>query len=98
MLSTPGHAEFHHARDFLAETHAACAVDTTRHFLSGNERSHRLVKNHAFGFVIATAAAAVADRQVLQLAFTALIADRAIERVVDQQKLHHRFLGGNGFF
>ncbi len=35
---------------------------------------------------------AITDREVLQLAFAALVADRAIERVVDQQELHHRFL------
>ena len=56
------------------------------------------MKDHAFGFVVAATAAAVADRQILQLTFAALIADRAVERVVDQQKLHHRFLGGNGLF
>ena len=98
MLSATSHAEFHHARDFLTKPHAARAVDATRHFFSRNERSHRLVKDDAFSLVISTAAATVADRQVLKLAFAALIADRAVKRVVDQQELHHRFLRGNGFF
>src|SRR5690606_21361557 len=32
---------------------------------------------------------AVAQRQILQLALAALVADRAVERMVDQQELHH---------
>ena len=32
---------------------------------------------------------AVVERVVLQLALTGLVADRAVERVVDQQQLHH---------
>ena len=42
--------------------------------------------------VVARAARAVADREVLQLAFAALVADRAVERMVDEQELHHAFL------
>jgi hypothetical protein len=34
-------------------------------------------------------AAAVGERLVLQVALAALVADRAIERVVDEQELHH---------
>ena len=43
--------------------------------------------------VIARAAAAIGDRLILQIALAALIADRAIERVVDEQELHHPFAG-----
>ena len=32
---------------------------------------------------------AIAHRLILQIAFAALVADRAVERMVDQQKLHH---------
>ena len=45
-----------------------------------------------FFFVVARADAAVADREVLQLALAALVADRAVERMVDQQELHHALL------
>ena len=38
---------------------------------------------------IAAVVAAVAHRLVLQVALAALVADRAIERMVDQQELHH---------
>src|SRR5262249_47539265 len=34
---------------------------------------------------------AIAHRLVLQVAFAALVADRAVERMVDQQELHHPF-------
>ena len=37
--------------------------------------------------------AAVGHRLVLQRAFAALVADRAVQRVVDQQQLHHAVLG-----
>src|SRR5215472_10758207 len=33
----------------------------------------------------------IGHRLVLQIAFTALIADRAVERMVDQQEFHHAF-------
>ncbi len=39
-------------------------------------------------------AATIGDRLVLQVALAALIADRAIERVVDQQEFHHAFARG----
>ena len=98
VLSTPGHPELHDTGHFLAKANAACAVNAARHFLGRDERTHRLVEHHALGVVIATAAAAIAHGQILQLAFAALIADRAIKRVVDQQKFHHGFLRSDGFF
>ena len=55
------------------------------------------MENHAFFFFVARTAAAIADGQVLQLAFTGLVANRTIQRMVDQQKLHHTFLGLDGF-
>jgi hypothetical protein len=33
---------------------------------------------------------------VLQIALAALVADRAIERMIDEQKLHHAFLRIHG--
>ena len=38
---------------------------------------------------------AEAERQVLQLALAALVADRAVERMVDQQEFHRRLLRGD---
>jgi hypothetical protein len=39
---------------------------------------------------------AVAHGQILQLALAALVADRAVQRVVDEQELHHRLLRLDG--
>src|SRR3546814_11574919 len=41
--------------------------------------------------VKAGVAASIGKRLVLKVAFAALIADRAIERVVDEEELHHPF-------
>ena len=48
-----------------------------------------LVGHRALVLVIAAAVEAVAHRLVLQVALAALVADRAVERMVDQQELHH---------
>ena len=45
-----------------------------------------------FSSVKREARLAVADREVLQLALAALVADRTVERVVDEQELHHAVL------
>jgi hypothetical protein len=87
-----GHAEFHHAGNFLPEANAASAMNATRHFLHRDQRTDILVENDAFVFLKTRGAAAVTDRQILQLALATLVADRAIQRVIDQQELHHAFL------
>jgi hypothetical protein len=46
----------------------------------------------ALGFDEARAPAAPAEGDVLQRALAALVADRAVERVVDEQELDHRLL------
>ena len=68
-------------------------MDAARHFLRGNQRAHVFGLHRAFFFNVAAGGFAVAHRQVLQLAFAALVAHRAIQRVVDEQKLHHARLG-----
>ena len=50
----------------------------------------------ALALVVARDVAPEAHRQVLQLALAALIADRAVERVVDEQELHRRALRTDG--
>src|SRR5690606_27164171 len=52
-LAPVHHADFHDAADFLAETHAAGAVDAALHAFGGNERAHVLGRDHALGFLIA---------------------------------------------
>ena len=54
--------------------------------------AHIFVFDGALVFAIAIErGAAIAHRLILQIAFAALIADRAIERMVDQKKFHHAF-------
>ena len=92
MFAPVGHTELHHASDLLTKAHTAGAVDAAAHLLHGNQRPYILDGHYAFVFLIPRARAAVAHCEILQLAFTTLVADRAVKRVVDQQKLHHRLL------
>jgi hypothetical protein len=55
-----------------------------------------LVLDDALALAVARDVAAEAHREVLQLALAALVADRAVERVVDEQELHRRLLGSDG--
>ncbi len=93
-----GHAQLHDTGDFLAETNAAGAMNATAHLFHADERAHILVEHHALFFVVTRGRTAITHRQVLQLAFAALIADGAVQRVVDEQKLHHRLLRLGGAF
>ena len=95
VLAAADHAELLDAGDLLAEAHAARAVDAARH-VGGDQRTQVLVLDHALALVEARDVAAEADRQVLQLALPALVADRAVERMVDQQELHGRALRADG--
>ena len=97
MLTTVYHAQLHDASDFLAEAHAAGAMDAAAHLFHGDQRTDVLVGHHTLFFFVARTCTAVTDGQVLQLALTALIADGAIQGVVNQQELHHRLLRLDGF-
>ena len=92
MFAAMQHSQFHHTTDFLPEAHTAGAVDAAAHFFHRNQRPDILVEHDALFFGIARFARAIADRDILQQAFATLIADRAIERMVDQQEFHHRLL------
>ena len=83
----------HVARDFLAEAHAALAQDATlavQQDLGG--QAQRLLEG-ALGVREAGLAAALRQCLVLQGALAALVADRAVQRVVDEQELHDAALG-----
>ncbi|EWS53923.1 hypothetical protein X551_03268 [Methylibium sp. T29] len=92
VLAAMDHAQLHHAGHFLAEAHAAGAVNAATHLLHGDQRSDVLVQHDALLFLVARGRLAVAHRQVLQLALASLVTDRAVERVVDEQEFHHRAL------
>jgi hypothetical protein len=54
-----------------------------------DDRTHIFLGDRPLVLFVAVVAAAIGHRLVLQVAFAALVADRAIERMVDQQELHH---------
>ena len=88
VLAAPGGAQFLDAGDIGQEADAARAVDAARH-AGLDQRAEILVAHRALVLVIAAAVEAIGHRLVLQIALAALVADRAIERMVDQQELHH---------
>ncbi len=88
ILATVRETDLIHARNFRSEAHAAGALDAASHDRV-DQRPHILVINRALVLGVARSGAAIAHRLVLQVALAALVADRAIERVVDQQKFHH---------
>src|SRR6185312_6297026 len=87
MLAATRHAELHDAADLDAEAHVPRAMNAARHLLGRDERTHVLVEYDPLLFAIARPGRAIADGEVLQLALAALVADRAVERMVDEQEL-----------
>src|SRR3546814_15550425 len=75
--------------DFLGETDAARALDAARHHRF-DDRPHIFLGDGALVFLITRRAAAIGDRLVLQVALAALVADRAIERMIDEQELDRK--------
>ena len=92
MLATAAHAEFHDASDFLPKTNAARAMDTTAHFLGTYEGPKIFMEDDTLFFFVARTRFTVSNGQILQLTFTALVANWAVQRMVDQQELHHALL------
>ena len=73
--------------DLGGETHAACAVDAAGHVVLTNGPMF-LSDDRALVLAIARMVEAVAHGLVLKVAFAALVADRAVKRVIDQQEFH----------
>ncbi len=73
------------ALDFLAETHTARAMNAAGH-VGRDQGTQVLVLHRALAFGEARNISPVTEREILQLALAALIADRAIERMVDEQE------------
>ncbi len=95
LLAAAGRAHLRIALNLQAEAHAAGAMNAARH-VGRDQRPEVLVFDDPFAFGEARDVAAETHREILQLALAALIADRAIERMIDEQKLHGRALGGDG--
>ena len=92
VLAAAGLAHLGDARDLGGEAHAAGAGNAARH-VGFDQRPQIQVGAGALGFAIAAEIDAVSHGLILQVALAALIADRAIQRVVDQQELHHALAG-----
>ena len=90
ILTAPNSADFLNASHFLGKADAAGALDAAGH-CGLDQRPHIFLGYGALILVIPARAATIEHRLVLQVAFAALIANRAIERVVDEQKFHHPF-------
>ena len=88
VLAAAGRAELGDARHLGREADAPRAMDAAVHDRL-HQRADILVLDRALVLVEARRVDAVGHRLVLQVAFAALVADRAIERVVDEQELHH---------
>jgi len=91
VAAAPRHAHVLHARHLGGEAHAAGAVDAARHHRL-DQGAQVLVLHRALHLAEAAAVAAKHHRLVLQVALTALIADGAVQRVVDLA----RGVGGGG--
>ena len=63
-----------------------------RFMLGLDQRAEILVADGALVLLEPAAVETVGHRLVLQIALAALVADRAIERMIDQQELHHPLL------
>ena len=88
VLAAAGGAQLLDAGDLAREADAARAVDAARH-VGRDQGPQILVGDAALVLGEARMIGAVEQGQVLQVALAALIADRAVERVIDQQDLEH---------
>src|SRR5213078_1122143 len=79
VLAAADHAQLLDAGDLLGEADAARAVDAARH-VGRDEGTEILVRHRALALVVARDVAAEADGEILQLALSALVADRTVER------------------
>ncbi len=78
------------ARDLRHKPDAARALDAARH--EGlDEGAEIFLLDGALVLAVAAAVEAVIHRLVLQIALAALVADGAIERMIDEQELHYAF-------
>ncbi len=90
ILATAGRAHFGGAGNFGGEANAARALDAAVH-RGLDQRTQIFVFDGALVLGETAGVDTIAHRLVLQIALAALIADRAIQRMVDQQKFHHAF-------
>src|SRR5262249_39547389 len=92
VLAAANGSKLGHARDLGGEADAARALDAAVH--RGLDQSPEiLVLDGALVLLETRGIDAISHCLILQIAFAALVADRTIERVIDEQELHHAFAG-----
>ncbi len=92
VLATTDGAHVARPRHLGGEADTARAVDAAVH-RRPHDRADVLVLDGPLVLVEARAGDAEGHRLILQVAFAALVADRAIQRMVDQQKFHDAMAG-----
>ena len=80
------------AGNFGGEAHAAGAGNAARH-LGGDQRPQIQIFRGAFRLAVSAEIDTVGHGLILQVTFTTLIADRAIQGVIYQKKFHHALTG-----
>src|SRR3984885_13656003 len=79
--------------DLLAEAHAAVAEDAALAVDRDQRRQRQRLLEMALGLDHPATPEPPAERDVLERALAALVADRAVERMVDEQELDDGILG-----
>ena len=92
MLAAAERPQLLHPRHFRREAHAARAMDAAVH-RGLDQGAEVLVAHRPLGLGEAAMVHAVGHRLILQIAFPALVADRAVQRMVGEQEFHHPFAG-----
>src|ERR1700730_12324394 len=90
VLAAADGAEFRHARNLCREADAARALDATVHG-GFNQSPEIFVLDGALVLLETRGVDAIGHGLVLQVAFAALVADRTIKRVIDEQEFHGAF-------
>ena len=88
VLAAADGAKLLDARDLGHEADAARAMDAAGH-VGADQRPEIFVLDGTLVVGEAAGVEAIGHGLILQIAFAALVADRAIERVIDQQELEH---------
>src|SRR5690606_16763424 len=88
ILTTVELTHLRHARDLRREADTARAEDASGH-AGRDQRTEIGIDLRALRFTEPAEIDPVGHRLVLQIAFATLIADRTVERMVDEQELHH---------
>src|SRR5215831_3220031 len=91
ILATTGGPKLLNAGDLGHETNAARAMNAAGH-MGFDQWTEILVANGPLVLLEPATVETVSHRLVLQIALAALVTNRAVERVIDQQELHNPFL------